>query len=406
MRTGRMINGPMDMDIERMLVEEQERVVTEERAAAMRRSNAPGQGETLLRRNICPVDLPQMVADVERFIRKFVVLPEAAYLPLALWVIGTHAVDYFDCYSYLSLLSPTKRCGKTRLLEVLELLVADAWRTTAPTPAVLFRKIADGGTLLLDEAESLNNGKSKSESTQAILSILNSGHRKGDAVWRCEGPNHKLTEFPVYGPKAFAAIGRLPETLTDRSIVITLHRRTKGQEVARFLTRYATAEAKPIHEAVAGFASANQNVIKEAYERAIDLKFLSDRDADLWGSLFAICLVSVPDRQAELKGCAISLSARKAGDDEDDSLSLKLLTDIKAVWPDGEEHIDTATLLEKLRALEESPWKVEYELSPRKVARMLRPFGVESRGVRIGARTPRGYDYDSLKSAFERYLEV
>jgi hypothetical protein len=38
-------------------------------------------------------DARQMVGDVERFIRRFMVLPDAAYLPVAIWVIGTHAVQ-------------------------------------------------------------------------------------------------------------------------------------------------------------------------------------------------------------------------------------------------------------------------------------------------------------------------
>jgi len=37
-----------------------------------------------------------MVADVERFIRQYAVLPAAAYLPLAIWVIGTHIARNFE----------------------------------------------------------------------------------------------------------------------------------------------------------------------------------------------------------------------------------------------------------------------------------------------------------------------
>lgn len=345
------------------------------------------------------------VAAVEAFIRRFVVLPEAAYLPVAIWIIATHAAQHFDCFPYLALLSPAKRCGKTRLLEVLETLVCGPWRGTAPTPAALYRMMAAAPTLLLDEVEAFNS-KNKSESAQAILAILNAGHRKGATIPRCDGPRHELKHFPVYGPKAFAAIGRLPDTLTDRSIVITMQRRTKGQKVERFLTARATAEAKPMRDGVASFATAFQGVIGRAYSRLLDadLEFLGDRDADLWIPLFAICSASAPDRVAELKRCAVTLSAAKAGEDADDSLPLKLLTDINAVWPEEQERCDTTSLLERLKVLEESPW-AEYELSPRKLAKMLRPFGVEARGIRIGDRTPRGYEYDSLKTAFSRYLE-
>ena len=153
------------------------------------------------------------------------------------------------------------------------------------------------------------------------------------------------------------------------------------------------------------FARAYQGLIRQAYERLLDtdLEFLGDRDADLWIPLFAICSIAAPNQIAKLKECAITLSGAKAGDDAEDSLALKLLADIKAVWPEGEEKCDTANLLEKLKAVEESPW-AEYGLSPRKVANMLRPFGVESRGIRIGDRTPKGYERDGLELAFSRYL--
>jgi hypothetical protein len=195
--------------------------------------------------NATPIDPAQMVGDIERFIRRFVVLPEAAYLPLCIWVIATHAFEHFDCFPYVALLSPVKRCGKTRLLEVLEPLVNEPWRGTAPTPAALYRMMEETPTLLLDEVEALNNAKSaKSESSQAILAILNAGYRKGAAIPRCDGPKNELKHFDVFGPKAFAAIGRLPDTLTDRSIVIAMQRRTKSQKVERFLMSRATAEAR------------------------------------------------------------------------------------------------------------------------------------------------------------------
>ena len=57
-----------------------------------------------------------------------------------------------------------------------------------------------------------------------------------------------------------------------------------------------------------------------------------------------------------LLGQGVPLSAARTADDVDDSDALILLRDIKAVWPDGEDKLETATLLEWLKALEESPW--------------------------------------------------
>ncbi len=136
-----------------------------------------------------------------------------------------------------------------------------------------------------------------------------------------------------------------------------------------------------------------------------DLKFLNDRDADLWTPLFTMCAVMIPERRAALEKCARELSAAKAGDDADDSWALTLLKDIQTVWPDGEDKCETAILLERLTALEESPWK-EHQLTARKMARTLRPFEVEPRKLRINEyRTAQGYLYEHLKAATDLYLD-
>jgi hypothetical protein len=351
-----------------------------------------------------PVEGAEIVKQVEETIRKYVVMPEAAYLALAIWTIATYAADRFDCFAYVAVLSPVKACGKTRLLEVLETLVHGPWRGTAPSPASLYRMMADAPTLLLDETE-VFNVKNKSESAQAILSILNAGHRKGATIPRCDGPKNELRHFPVFGPKAFAAIGKLPDTLMDRSLILGMQRRTKNQKVARFLMARAKAEAKPIREGVAAFVRAYRPAIEEAYKRLVDadLDFLGDREADLWIPLFAVCSITDPDRLRELKQCAIDLSKAKSGEDANDSLPLKLLADIRTVWPEGQDKCSSADLLEKLKALEESPW-TEHLLTAHKLARMLKPFGVKTEEMKLAGRVLRGYGYAALETAFACYL--
>jgi hypothetical protein len=212
-----------------------------------------------------------------------------------------------------------------------------------------------------------------------------------------------VRKFPVYGPKFFAAIGRLPDTLLDRSIVVHMKRRSQDQPVERFRMKRAAAEAKPVHDRAARFVQAA--AIESAYEEVLaqDLKFLNDRDADLWTPLFVLCKVASPDRWTELEKCARTLCAAKAGDDADESYALTLLQDIRTVWPDGEYNFETKLLIERLKVLEESPW-LEHELTPRKLARMLRPFEVQPRTIRINDRTAKGYLYEPLKDAFDRYL--
>lgn len=340
----------------------------------------------------------------EGFIRRFCILPKSAYLPLALWTVATHVSDAFGAFPYIAVLSPVKRSGKTRVLEVLELICAKPQRITSASPASIFRMMKESPTLLLDEVEALRNSK-PSESAQAILSILNAGHRKGAAVTRCVPPDWRVEPFPVYGPKAFAAIGRLPDTLADRCICIPMQRKTANQTIERFLFARTPAEAEPIRSIMATWAVSNRDAVHQTYEAMGDLRFLADREADLWMPLFAACAIAAPERVEELKNCALALCGAKAADDLDDSLALTVLVDIRSVWTAGNQAMMTATLLEALESISDSPWaESEHRLTPRKLARMVRPFGVEPRQVRIGSLTGKGYLRADFESAFSCYL--
>jgi len=257
-------------------------------------------------------------------------------------------------------------------------------------------------TLLMDEVEALGN-KRASETAQAVLAILNAGHRKGNTVTRCEPPNWEVRHFKVYGPKAFAAIGGLPDTLADRSICVNMQRKTQSQRVDRFLSARAGGDARPLSESLKAWAGRSAGAVKATYEHMPDLGFLEDRDADLWMPLFAVCAVVAPARTEELKRCSMSLTGAKAADDLEDSLTLKLLADVRSVWPAAADRVPTSELLATLTAISDGPWSAP-ELTARTLAKMLRPFGVEARQIRTGEATCKGYLRAQLDEAFARYL--
>jgi hypothetical protein len=65
----------------------------------------------------------QMLKDLEEYFSRYSALPPHLPLVLVLWSVGTYLFDGFDCYPYLAITSPTKRCGKTRTAELLEFVV-------------------------------------------------------------------------------------------------------------------------------------------------------------------------------------------------------------------------------------------------------------------------------------------
>ena len=351
-----------------------------------------------------PASQQDIISSAEAFIQRFCILPEEAYLPLALWIVATHLADVFDAFPYVALLSPVKGCGKTRVQEVSELLCARPQRITSASPASIFRMLKDVPTLFLDEVEALRN-KKPSESAQATLAILNAGHRRGATVTRCVPPDWEVEHFPVYGPKVFAAIGRLPDTLSDRCIRVPMQRKTTTQPVARFLFAKTPAEAAPVRDSIAAWAESRRDDVRDEYEGIEDIPLLADREVDLWMPLVAVCLVAAPNRMNELKRCALELSGDKAADDVDDSFALSLLEDVRSVWIDGHQNMLSASLIAALEKLPDSRWtEQEHKLTPKRLARILRPFEIEPRQVRTGPVTGKGYQRADFVSAFSRYL--
>jgi hypothetical protein len=68
---------------------------------------------------------PELLEVVVKFVRRYVVLTDAQADAIALWVTHTYAFSAADTTPYVAVTSAEKRSGKTRLLEVLELLVRE-----------------------------------------------------------------------------------------------------------------------------------------------------------------------------------------------------------------------------------------------------------------------------------------
>lgn len=357
-------------------------------------------------------DGASLLRELEQFIFGFVVLPPHALLPITLWVIATHVFDIFDAFPFLILSSPAPRCGKTRTLETLELLVARPRRTANVSEAALFR-LADSThpTFLLDEQETLSE---KTERAEALRGLLNAGHRRGSKATRCAGANRdEVREFDVYCPKILAGIGDFPATLRDRGIVVPMQRRQASQSVTRFIYRLASQVAANLKAQIESWTSNNRERIRTIYETAPSAQFLSDREEENWAPLFSILAITHPSRLSELRADAEALSRRKAEADDEQTQALEILKQALEVWSPSEATITTKELIARLQAKEDSPTfkpdgsRPEVELSPRRLARMVRGFGVHPINVRLAEGGVRkGYRRGELEAALSPYLPV
>jgi hypothetical protein len=130
-----------------------------------------------------------------------------------------------------------------------------------------------------------------------------------------------------------------------------MQRRGRREAVERFRYERARREGEPVRAAVEQTVKAFAVEIKATYSGLPELSLLSDRDEELFAPLFSICAILAPARVEELSQCAQELCGAKAGDALDDSLSMRLLADVRTVWPGDAEVVLTELLILALRAV-------------------------------------------------------
>ncbi len=347
-------------------------------------------------------ELRQAVDTLREFVRRFVVVSDDALITIALWIMHTHAIDAFDATPYLQITSPQKQCGKSRLLEVLELLVARPWLTSKTSAAALVRKVAkDAPTLLLDETDAAFGGEK--EYAEALRGIVNAGHRRGGVASLCVGKEHKVEDFPVFCAKALAGIGTLPDTIADRSIRIDLQRRLPGEPIHRLRRRLIGDEAEELRGTVARLAKTGIEELRKATPPLPDE--LSDRAQDAWEPLLAIADIAGLGEKA--RGAAVNLSARSMADEED--IGLRCLRDVRTVFElrAPTDRFTSADMVTELRAIEEGPYGSLHgrDFDPRALARRLRPFKIRPGSIDApGDKRARGYLRAWFEPVWDRYL--
>jgi hypothetical protein len=200
-----------------------------------------------------------LLDEIAAFVQRFVILSRPELLVISLWVAHTWAFEASDATPYLAVTSAEMRSGKTRLLEILELLVHSPWRTGRVTPAALARKVeSDCPTLLLDEWDATARGNQ--DFTETLHGILNAGHRRNGKVSVC-GPKsagYQPMDFQMFCPKVIAGIGKLPETIADRSIQIRLKRKAPGEKVDRFRAKQLLGDSNTLKARLRAWVMAHQ----------------------------------------------------------------------------------------------------------------------------------------------------
>ena len=330
-------------------------------------------------------------------LKRHMVITDAQADVIALWILHTYVYRLFRHTPRLAVISPEKRCGKSTLLELLELLCCNPLKTDSASEAAIFRKVdsEDALTLVMDEADSFM-------STQpGLRNVLNSGFAASGQSLRCvkSSDDYASKGFKTFCPVAIASIGDLPDTVMDRSIVIRLRRKTDDETVERIRPHRETIAQDG--EAIAAWA-ANVDLTQHLDPSIPD--GLGDRQADISAVLIAV---------ADLAGCEWPERARAALLEvfttvEEASLGAMMLGDIRAIFAEADAaKLSSGAICAALVKLEHRPW-AEFRggaaISKPQLASLLAPFGISPINIRIGQDVVKGYEHAAFADAWLRYL--
>jgi len=357
------------------------------------------------------VDGAQLLSDIEAFLKKYFHFAKPSQAPLtALWVIHTYVFDLFTWTPYLCITSPTKRCGKSLLLELLGYLVRDPITTANISAAALYRIIeAKRPTLLFDETDAIFGG----DATRAedLRCLLNAGAKRGSPAIRCKGQNKdEVAKFEVFCPKALSGIGMLPDTIADRSLILRVQRKAKSVELPKVKERIVSKLASPLVERTNAFVATIREELESADPAMPD--GLNGRQEDMAEVLLAIADAAGGDWPSRTRRALVEICGVGEGDDED--TRVMLLEDVRTIFLDQRaEVIPTQEILKALHAMEERSWatwgKGNKPITGHGLTRLLKGFELEPKQPRlhkVSGAVFRGYAVSAFSFAFSRYLGV
>lgn len=345
-----------------------------------------------------PIDPAQLLTDIVITVQRFIVCPIETARAVALWAAMTWFMNVVQIAPLAIITAPEKRCGKSQLLFLLGRIVRRPLAASNISPAALFRSIdAWRPTLLVDEADAFMR------ENEELRGLLNCGHTRESAYTvRVVGEDHTPKKFNVWGAKALAGIGHLADTLMDRAITLELRRKLPHEHVERL--RYAEPELfDNLAAKLARFGEDYQEAIRKARP---DLPAsLNDRAQDNWEPLLAIASVAGGLWPRWGRDAALKLSGAESATM---TVGTELLADIREVFNTKRvTRISTVDLIAALCEDQEAPWATYNHgkpLTPRQLAKWLSEYGLQSKTIRIGHGTDKGFISEWFEEAFARYL--
>lgn len=293
------------------------------------------------------------------FITRYSILQDEEADLATVFAMGTHcfspACQWPATFPFLYITGPYGS-GKTVLGQDCLGATARQWRSaTGATGPTLFRmqgredeetgeieNIAP--TLCLDEVDRTFAGAQDHPLTQA----LNVAYKRGSTIPRSAGKSS--IDFPVYGPKIMMGMdnGRLPDSVTQRSIRIELEKKSQDEKAAAgvedFFIFDVEQETEELQQMLSDWAKAHSMVLRDY--RPQFPSGLTARQWEIARTFVQLAHEMGPGMEARITHSLLTVFSRKRGQE---SAKEKLYTAISEVFnTTGERKVTTKALMAHL----------------------------------------------------------
>ena len=228
-------------------------------------------------------------------------------------------------------------------------------------------------------------GPKAAENHEDLRGILNAGHSRNRPYIRWDVASRAPEHCPTFALAALAGIGALPDTITDRAVVVKMRRRAPGEHVDRYRDRRDGAPLKEL-------GATARRMGPRPPGRAARRRARHARRGPRRGHLGAADRRRRPRRRRLAStGPQAQPLTLTAEDDTDTTLGARLLADLRDVFGDADA-MHGETILAALHKLPEEPWSDYFgrPMNARDMAKLLRPYGVRSVRRQDRRREPEG----------------
>ncbi|GAA3856501.1 DUF3631 domain-containing protein [Tessaracoccus defluvii] len=335
---------------------------------------------------------------------------------LALWCAHTHVA--MEVYSSPRLLidSPMPGSGKTTCLEHLARLCLDPVQMAAVSSSALLVRLlqsADGEplvrTLLIDEAD--RTLRPDKDGVQDLIAILNSGYKRGatrPVLVPVKGGGWESKEMATFAPVAIAGNNpSLPDDTRTRTIRVLLLPDLDGT-AAESDWELIEEDAQLLGDLLGSWAEKNRELI--AGTRPEMPAGVIGRFREKWQPLARVAAAAGGRWPQVVVDLALADVEQVRADREDGAMTeaphILLLRNLRDVWPEGEDFVQTADLVEALKDHFPDHWgasdRFPKGLTIQRFGRMMsRSFGVNTVRATDGNRE-RGYLLSTVRPVMGR----